>query len=224
MCSCAGTTSRRDAKTQGSLPGIGESTVRTFDAPEALGVRFHEVEARSGLNRVPPQSRMPFRWTINPYRGCTHACVYCFARPTHTYLDLNPREDFEREIVVKVNVPEVVRAELGRRSLEGRARGARHQHRPVSVGRGSLPADAGDLGGDARLRQSVLGADQVAAPAPRPRADARDLGADRVRRQPLDPDPGGEGLACDRAAHAASAQADRGARRAQPRRDRRPGC
>jgi DNA repair photolyase len=57
---------------------------------------------------------MPFRFTINPYRGCAHACVYCFARPTHTYLDFNAREDFEREIVVKVNVPELVRAELGR--------------------------------------------------------------------------------------------------------------
>ena len=50
--------------------------------------------------------------------------IYCFARPTHTYLDLNPREDFEREIVVKVNVPELVRAELARPLLEGRARGA----------------------------------------------------------------------------------------------------
>jgi DNA repair photolyase len=93
--------------------------VRTFDAPEALGIRFYEVEARSGLNHVPKQSRMPFRWTINPYRGCTHACAYCFARPTHTYLDLNAREDFEREIVVKVNVPELVRGELGRRSWKG---------------------------------------------------------------------------------------------------------
>jgi DNA repair photolyase len=59
---------------------------------------------------------MPFRWTVNPYRGCTHACTYCFARPTHTYLDLNAREDFEREIVVKVNVPELLRAELARPS------------------------------------------------------------------------------------------------------------
>ncbi len=45
--------------------------------------------------------------------------IYCFARPTHTYLDLNAREDFEREIVVKVNVPELVRAELGKRSWKG---------------------------------------------------------------------------------------------------------
>src|SRR5687768_7780059 len=59
---------------------------------------------------------MPFRWTINPYRGCSHACLYCFARPTHTYLDMNAGRDFEREIVVKVNAPEVLRAELGRPS------------------------------------------------------------------------------------------------------------
>ena len=82
-------------------------------------MRFYEVHARSALNRVPAASRMPFRWTINPYRGCTHACVYCFARPTHTYLDFDAGRDFEREIVVKVNAPEVVRAELGRPSWKG---------------------------------------------------------------------------------------------------------
>jgi DNA repair photolyase len=98
------------------LPNLNADVVRTFDAPEAVGVRFHEVRAKSALNRVPKQSRMPFPWTVNPYRGCTHACEFCFARPTHTYLDLNAREDFEREIVVKVNVPEVLGAELGRPS------------------------------------------------------------------------------------------------------------
>jgi DNA repair photolyase len=99
------------------LPGYREpAAIRTFDAPEALDVRFYEVQARSVLNRVPKASRMPFRWTINPYRGCTHACLYCFARPTHTYLDFDAGRDFEREIVVKVNTPEVARAELMKRS------------------------------------------------------------------------------------------------------------
>jgi len=99
------------------LPGYREeAVVRHFDAPEAISTRFYEVRAKSILNRVPAASRMPFRWTINPYRGCSHACQYCFARPTHTYLDFNAGRDFEREIVVKVNAPEVLRAELARPS------------------------------------------------------------------------------------------------------------
>ncbi len=102
---------------QARLPGYrDEAVVRRFDAPQALDMRFYEVRARSALNRVPAASRMPFRWTVNPYRGCSHACVYCFARPTHTYLDFDAGRDFEREIVVKVNVPEVMRAELNRPS------------------------------------------------------------------------------------------------------------
>ena len=105
---------------QHRLPGYrDEAIVRRFDAPEALETRFYEVRARSVLNRVPRASRMPFRWTINPYRGCTHACVYCFARPTHRYLDFDAGRDFEREIVVKVNAPEVLRAELARPSWKG---------------------------------------------------------------------------------------------------------
>ena len=106
-----------DAEERRHLPGYREpAAVRTFDAPEALDVRFYEVQAKSVLNKVPKASAMPFRWTINPYRGCSHACVYCFARPTHKYLDLDPGRDFEREIVVKVNAPEVARAELSRPS------------------------------------------------------------------------------------------------------------
>jgi DNA repair photolyase len=66
------------ADEQARLPGYRESAVvRRFDAPEALDTRFYEVRARSALNRVPAASRMPFRWTVNPYRGCSHACVYC---------------------------------------------------------------------------------------------------------------------------------------------------
>ena len=105
-----------DASEAARLPGYRDAQVRRFDAPEALDIRFYEVHARSALNRVPAASRMPFRWTVNPYRGCTHACKYCFARPTHTYLGFNAGRDFEREIVVKVNAPEVLRAELARPS------------------------------------------------------------------------------------------------------------
>jgi DNA repair photolyase len=116
---------------QARLPGYRDpAVVRRFDAPEAMDIRFYEVQARSVLNRVPEKSRMPFRWTVNPYRGCSHACVYCFARPTHTYLDFNAGRDFEREIVVKVNAPEVLCAELGRPSWK-------HEH--VAMGTNTDP-------------------------------------------------------------------------------------
>ncbi|HET8593092.1 MAG TPA: radical SAM protein [Solirubrobacterales bacterium] len=68
----------RDAR----LPGIGDgAVVRTFDAPEATGIRFHEVRAKSVLNRV-PSGRFGFDWTVNAFRGCSHACVYCLAPET----------------------------------------------------------------------------------------------------------------------------------------------
>jgi len=109
-----------EADEQRRLPGHRDpATVRRFDAPEALDMRFYEVQAKSVLNRVPEKSRMPFRWTVNPYRGCSHACAYCFARPTHTYLGFDAGRDFEREIIVKVNAPEVLRAELARSSWKG---------------------------------------------------------------------------------------------------------
>ena len=104
-----------DREAARSLPGLEVERVRTFDAPEALGVNFHEVRAKSALNRV-PGTYLPFNWTVNAFRGCLHACTYCFARNTHTYLDLDAGRDFEREIVVKVNVPELLRAELSRPS------------------------------------------------------------------------------------------------------------
>jgi DNA repair photolyase len=102
------------------LPGYRDgAVVRHFEAPGAIKTRFYEVRAKSILNAVPPASQMPFRWTINPYRGCSHACKYCFARPTHTYLGFDAGRDFEREIVVKVNAPEVLRVELARPSWSG---------------------------------------------------------------------------------------------------------
>ena len=109
-----------ETEEKAQLPGYrDDAIVRHFEAPGGIQTRFYEVRAKSILNQVPKASRMPFRWTINPYRGCTHSCVYCFARPTHTYLDFDAGRDFEREIVVKVNAPELLRAELARPSWKG---------------------------------------------------------------------------------------------------------
>jgi DNA repair photolyase len=106
-----------DAEERAQLPGYKEgAVVRHFEAPGSIQTRFYEVRAKSILNRVPAASRMPFKWTINGFRGCTHACQFCFARPTHKYLDFDAGRDFEREIVVKVNAPELLRAELARPS------------------------------------------------------------------------------------------------------------
>ncbi|MFD9822660.1 Rv2578c family radical SAM protein [Streptomyces violascens] len=94
-------------------------TTRTFDTPEFRGITFHEIRARSIVNRVPGASRMPFEWTVNPYRGCSHACVYCFARKTHSYLDLDTGLGFDSQIVVKVNAPELLRVHLASRRWQG---------------------------------------------------------------------------------------------------------
>ena len=86
--------------------------VKSVQTPEFAGITFHEVLSKSALNKVPPGSAMPFQWTVNPYRGCSHACVYCFARKSHSYLDFDSGLDFDSQVVVKVNVAEVLRAEL----------------------------------------------------------------------------------------------------------------
>jgi DNA repair photolyase len=105
-----------DADDADALPGLGQvrGVLRTVSPKEMPGVRFHEVAARSALNEVPGSSAMPFRWTINPYRGCSHGCVYCYARGTHSWLELDTGSGFDREIVVKVNVAEVLQREVSR--------------------------------------------------------------------------------------------------------------
>ena len=89
-----------------------DAVARTFQTPGFRGITFYEIRARSIINQVPPASRMAFRWTINPYRGCSHGCVYCFARHTHTYLDMDAGLDFNSKIIVKVNAAELARREL----------------------------------------------------------------------------------------------------------------
>ncbi|TCC10672.1 Rv2578c family radical SAM protein [Kribbella soli] len=122
---------RVDAETPGTLPGLGSiaGLVRSVTTPEFQGITFHEVLARSALNSV-PGTALPFNWTVNPYRGCSHACRYCFARPTHQYLELDAGRDFDQQIVVKTNVADVLRRELARPSW---------RHEQVALGTNTDP-------------------------------------------------------------------------------------
>ena len=101
----------------GALPGLARiGLVRSVQAPQFDGMTFHEVLCKSALNKIPDAAALPFRYTVNGYRGCSHACRYCFARPTHEYLDFDCGNDFDTQIVVKTNVAEVLRRELRRPS------------------------------------------------------------------------------------------------------------
>ncbi|GAA2750060.1 Rv2578c family radical SAM protein [Amnibacterium kyonggiense] len=132
----------------GALPGLAKvhDLVRTTRPPEFAGMTFYEVRAKSALNRVPGHvPGTPYGWTINPYRGCSHACVYCFARPTHQYLEFDDPGAFDAEVVVKVNVAEVLRAELHRPSWRGD---------PVALGTNTDPYQRAE--GRYRLMPGIL--------------------------------------------------------------------
>ena len=106
----------------GALPGLQRiGFVRRVRAPQFEGVTFHEVLCKSALNKIPAAAMLPFRYTINGYRGCAHACRYCFARPTHEYLEFDPGADFDSQIVVKTNIVEVLRKEVSRPSWQREA-------------------------------------------------------------------------------------------------------
>lgn len=103
----------------GALPGLQRlGLVKSVRVPQFEGMTFHEVLCKSALNKVPNAAALPFRYTVNGYRGCSHACRYCFARPTHEYLDFDVGTDFDTQIVVKTNVAEVLRQELRRPSWQ----------------------------------------------------------------------------------------------------------
>ncbi|WP_104134871.1 Rv2578c family radical SAM protein [Cryobacterium sp. Y62] len=133
----------------GALPGLARlnNLVRSVQTPEFAGITFHEILCKSALNHVPGQSALPFGYTINPYRGCSHACTYCFARPTHQYLDLDAGKDFDSEIIVKVNVAEVLKRELSKPTW------GRH---PVALGTNTDPYQRAE--GRYRLMPGIIAA------------------------------------------------------------------
>lgn len=80
------------------------------------GTSYIDSRCKSAINRV---TGMPFKWSLNPYRGCVHACHYCYARETHTFLGLDADSDFERQIFVKSNIASVLDRELSRPGWAG---------------------------------------------------------------------------------------------------------
>lgn len=88
------------------------------EPPEAKLEIFEETATRSIITRNDSPD-IPFEFSVNCYRGCPHACTYCFSRPTHEYLGWGAGTDFERKIVAKVNAPELLRAELLKKSWQG---------------------------------------------------------------------------------------------------------
>ena len=124
------------------------NVVRSVQTPEFAGITFHEVVAKTALNHVPGATKaLPFGYTVNPYRGCSHSCVYCFARATHTYLDLDAGKDFDSEIIVKINVAEVLAKELRKPSWG---------HHPVALGTNTDPYQRAE--GRYRLMPGVIAA------------------------------------------------------------------
>jgi DNA repair photolyase len=151
---------RVDAGRVGELPlGLPDPVVRGsgragLALPEPVpieagteGAYAIEIQAKSILNRVPGESQVPFRWTVNPYRGCTHACVYCFARRTHTYLDLDSGRDFDSKIVVKTNAAALLRKELASPRWSGE---------PIAMGTNTDPYQRAE--GRYRLMPEIIAA------------------------------------------------------------------
>jgi DNA repair photolyase len=89
--------------------------VEYLEAPPEVRLEVYEDQTRSILAKNDSPD-VGFTYSVNPYRGCFHACAYCYARPSHEYLSLGAGTDFDRKIFVKLRAPELLRAELAKKS------------------------------------------------------------------------------------------------------------
>jgi DNA repair photolyase len=117
---------------EGSRPklvGIARMAEKSAKLRARTGVQYFALPAHTALNRE-SSGRMPFAWTLNPYRGCEFGCKYCYARYTHEFLELRDGRDFERKIFAKLGSPDILRAEL---------RQARDRGLPIALGTATDP-------------------------------------------------------------------------------------
>ena len=108
------------------------------------GAQVTEIHCKTLLNRL-DVPMFPFRWTLNPYRGCRHACTYCYARPTHEYWGMDSGRDFEQRVFAKVNAPQVLRKEMKRPSWRGES---------IAIGTASDPYEPAEA--EYQLTRGVL--------------------------------------------------------------------
>jgi hypothetical protein len=118
------TAARKPTKGRGAVSNLdGRFEVRTVEAVDDGWWHEEDALAAGALTQVTHEhaktilSRnqspdLPFSVSLNPYRGCEHGCIYCFARPTHAYLGLSPGLDFETRLFAKINAPQLLRREL----------------------------------------------------------------------------------------------------------------
>ena len=169
-----------------------------------MRAEYREEPCKVALNRV---KGMPFGWSLNPYMGCAHRCTFCYVRAFELRADRPADARYGTSIRVKVNVAEVLRRELARRSWAGRAGRDRRRDRPVPAGRGPLPADARVPRGARRGGEPVLADHARAADRARRRRAGRGREARRRLGHVLGADARRGGLAPDRARHRAAAPA-----------------
>ena len=162
-----------------ALPGLGRlaGLVRTVRTPEFAGTTFHEVQCRSALNRVagssPAKYRLPFRWTINPYRGL-HPRLRLLLRPADPLLSrARPGTRLRQPDRGEDQFGFRAAPRAGARELVARTRGHGHQHRPVPARRGPLPADARRHRRPRRERDALLHPHQGHAVEPGPAVAGR---------------------------------------------------
>jgi DNA repair photolyase len=102
------------------LVGIARMAAESPKTRERASVEYFALESKSALNRE-SSGRMPFDWTLNPYRGCEFGCKYCYARYTHEFMEMWDGADFERKIFAKINAPALLRTEISRARDRGQS-------------------------------------------------------------------------------------------------------
>ena len=150
-----------------SVTGIERLAREAAPLHEKREAEYLSIQVRSVLNRcVSP--RMPFTWTINPYRGCEFGCRYCYARYTHEFMGLSRWEDFEEKIYVKRDAARTLARELTPERLAGQSIALGTATDPVPAGRAALPRDAEPAGHPGRRpRPATVHHDQERSRHPR---------------------------------------------------------